>query len=103
MIAQTFVQILENLRYYFGMGPENPEGANSIRDTFFGSCIGRRILDITQGEMGEDDWNKVYFHLDNGQTFFVTIGDIGEDLMGFLDMEAKDDDSTPTTDSGSQS
>ena len=74
------------------MEPDPEEGCNTIRETLFGSCIGRRILDITTGE-GEDE-DKVYFHLDNGQTFYATIGspEKNSGLMGFIDMESDDDD-----------
>lgn len=65
----------------------------TIRETSFGDCIGRTILDVTTGEFGEEDSHLVYFHLDNGQTFFATIGHEGNSgLMGFLDMEAPGED-----------
>ena len=73
------------------MSEEN-EGLQTIRESLFGACIGKRILDITTGDMGTEDWNKVYFHLDDGQTFYTTIGDVGENMMGFLDMEGDGDD-----------
>lgn len=68
-------------------------GFETIRETLFGGAIGRRILDITAGEMGTEHWNKIYFHLDDGQTFFATIGDEkNPGLLGFLDMSDDDDD-----------
>lgn len=68
------------------------DGVDTIRETPFGGCIGARILDVTTGDFGDEDQNKVYFHLDNGQTFYATIGTDGENLMGFIDMEADEDD-----------
>ena len=65
---------------------DDQDGVETIRDTPFGQCVGARILDITSGE-GDDEF-KVYFHLDNGQTFFATVGN--EDspcLMGFVSMD----------------
>jgi len=67
-----------------------PDGVETIRETLFGSAIGKRILDITAGEGEHSD--KIYFHLDDGQTFFATIGnESNPGLMGFLSM---DDDET---------
>lgn len=69
------------------------DGAETIRQTPFGSCIGARILDITTEEWEDvkrGEPNRVYFHLDNGQTFFATMGFDGDGLMGFLEMKAKD-------------
>lgn len=69
---------------------------DTIRDSLFGGCIGRTILDITTGEFGEEDSHIVYFHLDNGQTFFATIGHEGNrGLMGFIDMDAQGEDDGP--------
>lgn len=69
------------------------EEVDTIRETPFGGYIGRTILDITTGEFGTEDANLVYFHLDNGETFFATIGtEDNPGLMGFLDMEANGDD-----------
>ena len=67
----------------------------TIRDTPFGCCIGARILDVTSVSPEEflaGEGNYVYFHLDNGQTFFATMGVDGEGLMGFIDMNAADDE-----------
>lgn len=74
------------------MTADDPEeGCETIRETWFGSVIGKRILEITTGE-GEDS-DKVYFHLDNGETFFCTIGsEHTPGLMGFIDMTADDDE-----------
>lgn len=72
------------------------ETAATIRETPFGGCIGRTILDVTTGDFGDEDSNLVYFHLDNGQTFFATIGHEGNPgLMGFIDMDAQGDDDEP--------
>jgi hypothetical protein len=69
-----------------------PDGFETIRETLFGTCIGRRILDITTGELGAEHWDKVYFHLDDGQTFFATIGsELNPGLLGFIDMDDDDD------------
>lgn len=68
---------------------------STIRETPFGNCIGAKILDITTVETDEfvaGEPNHVYFHLDNGITFFATMGCEGEGLMGFIDMEAGGDD-----------
>lgn len=54
----------------------------TIRDTPFGRCIGARILDITtldKEEFFAGEPNHVYFHLDNGETFFATMGVDGND------------------------
>lgn len=67
-------------------------GASTIRETPFGSCLGARILDITTGEFGEEDANTVYFHLDNGETFFATMGDENSPgLMGFVGMDDEEE------------
>lgn len=69
---------------------------DTIRETLFGDCIGRTILDVTTGDWGDEDAHLVYFHLDNGQTFFATIGHEGNpELMGFIDMDAQGDDDEP--------
>ncbi len=63
------------------------ESVSTIRDSLFGKAIGARILDITAGEWGEEDQYTVYFHLDNGETLFATIGNEDQpNLMGVLDM-----------------
>lgn len=72
------------------------ETVDTIRETPFGKCIGRTILDITTGERGDEDEHIVYFHLDNGETFFATIGHEGDPgLMGFIDMDAQGEDDEP--------
>jgi hypothetical protein len=63
----------------------------SIRDTPLKNCIGARILDITGVDTedflaGED--NTIYFHLDNGETLYATMGVDGQNLLGMLNMEA---------------
>jgi hypothetical protein len=65
---------------------------NTIRETPFGKCIGARLIDMTADEKDEieDGKSRVYFHFDNGETIFATIGDIGSELMGMLDMEAEE-------------
>jgi hypothetical protein len=73
-----------------------PDGVDTIRETLFGECIGARIVDITTGEHGSEDADKVYFHLDNGQTFFAAIGmtDAAKPnpaVLGFLDMSGDDE------------
>lgn len=69
------------------------ETVTTIRETPFGQCIGKTILDITMGEFGGEDAQIVYFHLDNGETFFATIGHEGNPgLMGFIDMDAQGED-----------
>ena len=55
---------------------------DTIRDTPLGKCIGATILDITSTSpedylAGEEDSNRVYFHLSNGETMFATIGEEG--------------------------
>jgi len=66
------------------------EGVDNIRETLFGSVIGKRILDVTEGEGEYSD--KIYFHMEDGQTFFATIGnESNPGLMGFIDMEAMED------------
>jgi hypothetical protein len=70
---------------------------NTIRDTRFGDCIGARILDITTGDHGTEDGDKVYFHLDNGQTFYAAIGLTEVEQpnpaeLGFLDMSGDGED-----------
>jgi hypothetical protein len=71
-------------------------GVDSIRDTPLRACIGARILDITADDFEEvepgEHGGKVYFHLDNGQTLFATIGHEGEGFLGLLDMEAEGSD-----------
>jgi len=68
------------------------DGLETIRDTPFGNAIGARILDITTGDFGEEDQYRVYFHLDNGETLFATIGNENQpNLMGVLDMNAEED------------
>jgi len=67
------------------------EQMETIRDTPFGSCIGRKIMDITTGDEGTEYANHVYFHLDNGETFFATIGtEKCPALMGFVDMNEEE-------------
>lgn len=65
---------------------------DTIRETPFGKAIGARILDITTGDFGEEDQNRVYFHLDNGETLFATIGNENQpEMMGLLDMNADEE------------
>ena len=67
----------------------------TIRDTPFSSCIGQKLVDITSDDFEEIDENKrsrVYFHFENGETIFATIGDIGSKLMGMIDLGAEDND-----------
>jgi hypothetical protein len=47
-------------------------------------------LDITADETYEieDGKSHIYFHFDNGESVFATIGDVGSNLLGVLDMEA---------------
>jgi hypothetical protein len=69
------------------------DGVETIRDTPFGECIRKTILDITTGDLETEHWDKVYFHLSDGTTFFATIGsEERPGLMGMIDMEADDDD-----------
>ncbi len=70
------------------------DGVETIRETLFGDCIGAKILDITAVDNDEflgGEKPYVYFHLDNGKTFFATMGVDGQALMGFIDMTADDD------------
>jgi hypothetical protein len=50
--------------------------------------MGAKIIDITADERDEieDGKSRVYFHFDNGQTIFATIGGAGSELMGMIDM-----------------
>lgn len=69
---------------------------DTIRETPIGQCIGAKLLDITTGDHGEDDSHFVYFHFDNGQTIFATIGhESNPGLMGFVDMDDEGDDDEP--------
>ena len=68
----------------------NDETADTIRDTPLGKCIGATLLDITADDREEIENGKsrVYLHFSNGETIFATIGDVGDGLLGMIDMEA---------------
>ena len=69
------------------------DGVDTIRETPFGGCIGRKILDITTGDFGDEDEYRVYFHLDNGETFFATMGNENSPgLVGFLAMNSEEEE-----------
>jgi hypothetical protein len=68
----------------------------TIRDTPLGTCIGHKLLDITAEDAEEfladpKRKSRVYFHFDNGETMFCTIGRDGDGLLGMLGTDWEND------------
>lgn len=66
---------------------------STVRDTPLGECIGATILDITAVDTEEflrTKDSRIFIHLSNGMTIFVTMGTENPGLIGILGDE--DDD-----------
>ena len=75
---------------------EDEDISETIRDTPLGACIGRVLLDITADDTEDyladpERKSRVYFHFDNGETIYCTIGTDGQNLLGMLGTEDEDD------------